>query len=63
MSTDKARARRDLKVIVLGWCGMSAVGTALAIWWPSATTVTMAFLIGVSAAVVTWQVYRVIKHS
>jgi hypothetical protein len=63
MSTDKARARRDLKVIVLGWCAMAAVGTALAIWWPSATMTTMAVLIGVSAAVVTWQVYRVIKRA
>jgi hypothetical protein len=59
----KRRLRKDLRVIALGWCAMAAVGIALVIFWPSATTTTMAGLIGISAAVVTWQVYRVIKRA
>ena len=61
--THKGRLRQDLTAIALGWCTMAAIGAAVAIFWPSATTSTMGALIMVSAVVVTWQVYRVIKRT
>jgi hypothetical protein len=65
MSWDDLRNRlhRDLKVIALGWCAMAAVGMILAICWPSAPVITVAALMAVAAAVVTWEVYRVIRRA